>query len=591
MGITKIRDDQLDLGADPTEINLEDIPDGATRQALTTGVQTVDGVKTFGSIPVLPASDPTTDNQAARKKYVDDSLFVLSADCIKDTHIDWGAGADQVDADDVPESTERQWLVPNRDNLLPDEDCSFEGGSVGNWAAALNCGLANDSANGYHGFRSLRMAVTANGAANATNTLTALTDAGAEYTLAARFLGVAGREYRVMLYDDVALYPGGIVIGDGTWQTATVTATFNGASVARKAYIATTGTAMAGDIVYWDACILKAGASATPPTVVSPLTNAAQTIAGIKTFSSIPILPASDPIADNDAARKKYVDDQLSGADHGELAGLDGDDHTQYYNEARGDARYYTQAILDIILSGGWFDANETWTYVSVDAPSYVFSIVGDKTDKYSVGMRIKLSDSGIQYFIITGVTWADPNTNITVYGGTDYSLSSSAISSPCFAMVKAPHGFPLDPDVWSVEVTDATNRTEDNPIAATWYNLDGGANVAEIDIPIGIWRVRYKVIARFTATAEVSASVYTTLSTANDAESDKDFTAQALKKQATSGACNVICTHTPIKVITLSTKDTYYLNTKTSHAGGTTQIGNLNTTAPLVITAECAYL
>ena len=37
----------------------------------TTGNETVNGVKTFGSIPVLPASDPTTDNQAVRKAYVD----------------------------------------------------------------------------------------------------------------------------------------------------------------------------------------------------------------------------------------------------------------------------------------------------------------------------------------------------------------------------------------------------------------------------------------------------------------------------------------------------------------------------------------
>lgn len=33
--------------------------------------QTIAGIKTFSSIPVLPASDPTTDNQAARKAYVD----------------------------------------------------------------------------------------------------------------------------------------------------------------------------------------------------------------------------------------------------------------------------------------------------------------------------------------------------------------------------------------------------------------------------------------------------------------------------------------------------------------------------------------
>lgn len=33
--------------------------------------QTIGGIKTFSSIPVLPASDPTTANQAARKAYVD----------------------------------------------------------------------------------------------------------------------------------------------------------------------------------------------------------------------------------------------------------------------------------------------------------------------------------------------------------------------------------------------------------------------------------------------------------------------------------------------------------------------------------------
>lgn len=35
--------------------------------------QTMDGIKTFTSIPVLPASDPTADNQAARKLYVDNA--------------------------------------------------------------------------------------------------------------------------------------------------------------------------------------------------------------------------------------------------------------------------------------------------------------------------------------------------------------------------------------------------------------------------------------------------------------------------------------------------------------------------------------
>lgn len=37
----------------------------------TSGDQTVAGVKTFSSIPVLPSSDPTTSNQAVRKGYAD----------------------------------------------------------------------------------------------------------------------------------------------------------------------------------------------------------------------------------------------------------------------------------------------------------------------------------------------------------------------------------------------------------------------------------------------------------------------------------------------------------------------------------------
>lgn len=53
----------------------------------TSGDQTVNGVKTFGSIPVLPASDPTSNNQAARKSYVDNLIpgfEVIASDTVRD---------------------------------------------------------------------------------------------------------------------------------------------------------------------------------------------------------------------------------------------------------------------------------------------------------------------------------------------------------------------------------------------------------------------------------------------------------------------------------------------------------------------------
>lgn len=38
--------------------------------------------------------------------------------------------------------------------------------------------------------------------------------------------------------------------------------------------------------------------------------------------------------------------------DHGDLTGLGDDDHPQYHNDARGDARYYTQTQADTLLNG-----------------------------------------------------------------------------------------------------------------------------------------------------------------------------------------------------------------------------------------------
>lgn len=43
----------------------------------TSGNQTVDGIKTFTSIPALPSTNPTTANQAARKAYVDNQIGAL----------------------------------------------------------------------------------------------------------------------------------------------------------------------------------------------------------------------------------------------------------------------------------------------------------------------------------------------------------------------------------------------------------------------------------------------------------------------------------------------------------------------------------
>lgn len=65
----------------------------------------------------------------------------------------------------------------------------------------------------------------------------------------------------------------------------------------------------------------------------------------------------------NDPANTITADVIQSGIDHGSISGLADDDHTQYHNDARGDARYYTETELD----AGQLD-NRYYTETEVDA-------------------------------------------------------------------------------------------------------------------------------------------------------------------------------------------------------------------------------
>lgn len=63
----------------------------------------------------------------------------------------------------------------------------------------------------------------------------------------------------------------------------------------------------------------------------------------------------------------------------------------------------------------GWTATGETWSYASADDPTFTFTVTGDKTDKYSPGMRIKLTQTSTKYFLITMISYSSPNTTVTV--------------------------------------------------------------------------------------------------------------------------------------------------------------------------------
>ena len=154
-------------------------------------------------------------------------------------------------------------------------------------------------------------------------------------------------------------------------------------------------------------------------------TSGNQTVAGIKTFSSIPVLPASNPTTANEAVRKGYA-----------------------------DATYTPLSYKD-----GWIPVSGTWTYktaTTITVPSGAASI-------YKVGMGIRLTQSStVKYFYIVGVA----DTVLTITGGSDYTLANATISAVSYTNTPAtaigfPNTFSYTPTVtYAGGSTDPTGWT-----------------------------------------------------------------------------------------------------------------------------------
>lgn len=242
--------------------------------------------------------------------------------------------------------------------------------------------------------------------------------------------------------------------------------------------------------------------------------------------------------------------------------------------DSTNEIKFQTNNEADIVsmddILGGWIPIQETFTFSSDDDPTYVVTVSSDVTSRFKAGTRIKLTDSGTQYFVVSkDSTEAAGTTTITMYGGTSHAqgaLSGGAITGVYYSYAKCPPGFSIDPDDWTEEATDSTDNNQANPVASTWYNLGGS-----LDIPIGRWRVDYKAptyLFDAVATQNIIAELLVTLSTANNSESDKNFTSIGRSRYYISATSTTFeQTLSAWDNIELSTKDTYYLNISTTTA------------------------
>lgn len=147
------------------------------------------------------------------------------------------------------------------DNLLLEEDASFEGNTVGGWTDLINCTIAASTAQTYHGTHSLAMTATAAGNASTSLDIAAVTSASTQYTASAWFKGISGKTYIIRLTDATASSEGSVV-ADGTWQRVSATRTFDAGATRTLTLVAS--AAAASDVIYWDAIQLEQKAYATP---------------------------------------------------------------------------------------------------------------------------------------------------------------------------------------------------------------------------------------------------------------------------------------------------------------------------------------
>lgn len=246
---------------------------------------------------------------------------------------------------------------------------------------------------------------------------------------------------------------------------------------------------------------------------------------------------------------------------------------------ANSDSKIPSQKAVKTYVDSGWIPSGETWTYVGADDPTYTFKIAGvDLTSKYSPGMRIKLTQTSVKYFIITAVAFST-DTTITVYGGTDYDLANATITLPFYSTQKAPQGFPLSPDKWTQIATINTTQIQSTTTDNTWYNVGSFT----LSVPIGVWELTCSASVNSYKTSAASWNIYATVSTTNNSETDSYFTAHTIS------TWNVSLPYYRRKHITAISKTNYYLLEK--HYTNDTGTAIRLIDGGSFISATCAYL
>jgi hypothetical protein len=111
----------------------------------------------------------------------------------------------------------------------------------------------------------------------------------------------------------------------------------------------------------------------------------------------------------------------VSGNDHGLLIGLLDDDHPQYHNDARGDARYYIKPTVDALLA-----AQDEFIEL-LDTPTTYSGSEGKYVTVKSDGTGLEFSDVGVEQVGTTAINDGVSSVTVTfssAFANTDYIVT-----------------------------------------------------------------------------------------------------------------------------------------------------------------------
>ena len=105
-------------------------------------------------------------------------------------------------------------------------------------------------------------------------------------------------------------------------------------------------------------------------------------------------------------------------------------------NTGTDDTKFAT--ALALASRDGWQSAGETWTY----ATASTFTVTGDQTTKYTVGTKLKFTQTTVKYAVVLSSSYG-ANTTVTILVNTGYTIANAAISANYYSYMTNPQGWP----------------------------------------------------------------------------------------------------------------------------------------------------